>query len=97
MLIRIPDGLDLFREKTLYERIAAAIRFKLLNEKLNERVQEMETFVLKQKSSVGAGTGGSDSKKGPLDADDDFFRIKDNGEPVTAGQAVPQTEEEKKE
>ena len=93
MLIRIPDGLDLFREKTLYERIAAAIRFKLLNEKLNERVQEMETFVLKQKSSVGAGTGGSDSKK--LDADDDFFRIKDDGEPVAAGQ--PQTEEEKKE
>ena len=93
VLIRIPDGLELFKPKTLYERIAAAIRFKLLNEKLNERVQEMETFVLKQKSSIGGGTGGSDNQK-VNDADDDFFRIKANGEPVAGGQAVPLTEEE---
>ena len=44
---------------------------------------------------IGAGTGGSESGKIP-DADDEFFRIKDDGEPVTAGQVVPQTEEEKK-
>ena len=81
----------------MYERVAAAIRAKLLTEKLNERVDEM-TSVVRQKSSIfegaGGGTGGSDVKV--PDADDDFFRVGDNGEPVTARQVVPQTEEEKK-
>ena len=99
MLIRIPHALGVFKEKTLLERVASGIRAKLLSEKLNERVNEMETHVKRQQSSIhgiGAGTGGSENGKTP-DGDDEFFRIKDNGEPVTAGQVVPQTEEEKKE
>ena len=96
MLIRIPHALGVFKEKTLLERVAAGIRAKLLSEKLDERVNEMESVVKRQKSSmIGAGTGGSESGKTP-DADDEFFRIKDNGEPVTSGQVVPVTEEEKK-
>ena len=96
MLIRIPHALGVFKEKTLLERVAAGIRAKLLSEKLDERVNEMESVFKRQKSSmIGAGTGGSESRKVP-DGDDEFFRIQDNGEPVTAGQVVPQTEEEKK-
>ena len=87
-MIRIPHGLGVFKKKSLYERVAASIRAKLLSEKLNERVSEMEHVIEKQKSSIYGGTGGSDTKK-IADNDDDFFRIKNDGEPVAGGQDIP--------
>ena len=48
MLIRIPHALGVFKEKTLLERVAAGIRAKLLSEKLDERVNEMENVVKRQ-------------------------------------------------
>ena len=56
----------------------------------------MHKVVERQKSSIGGATGGTGT--GNASGDDDFFRIKTDGEPVAAGTpAGPQTEEEKRE
>ena len=57
----------------------------------------MHKVVERQKSSLVGATGGT-GQNVTSGADDDFFRIKTDGEPVAAGTpAGPQTEEEKRE